>query len=304
MIRFDGITKIYRSRLKRQSVVAVQDFSLDIARGEVFGIAGPNGAGKSTLINLLLGFLHPTLGHISVDGMPPRRYVETRGVGYLSELLAIPPTWNVARTLDRYALLGGLPASERSARIAAAMDRLGLEEHRNKRVKQLSKGNLQRLGLAQALLQNSDLVILDEPTHGLDPVWTPRFRDIARELRGAGRTVLIASHNLDELERVADRVGIIDGGRLQRIAEVGTREAASSVYRLVLADAHDAVSAVFTGATAGEGIAREWLVPAMDVEALNAALPRLIAAGARIVAVMPERSRLEEAFREAIGDAT
>ena len=206
MIALEGVTKVYTSLIRRRAVRAVDDFTAAIPTGEIFGIAGPNGAGKSTLINVLLGFLRPTGGRVTLDGLSPRAYVESRGVGYLSELVAIPPTWNVARTLQRYAVLANVPAHERKDRVERVMAQLGLEEHRGKRVKQLSKGNLQRLGLAQALVSDSDLIILDEPTHGFDPIWTQRFRDIARELRRPGRTVVIASHNLDELERVADEM--------------------------------------------------------------------------------------------------
>jgi ABC-type multidrug transport system ATPase subunit len=303
VIALQGVTKVYRTLLRRREVRAVDDFTLEISTGEIFGIAGPNGAGKSTLIAMLLGFLRPTSGALTVEGRPPREYVEARGVGYLSELVAIPPAWNVRRALERYAVLAAVPREERPARIGRAMQQLGLEEHEKKKVKQLSKGNLQRLGLAQALMSESDLVILDEPTHGFDPIWTQRFRDIARDLKRPGRTVVIASHNLDELERVADRVGIIDHGRLQQIAEIGARSTGSlAVYRLVVASASPLVAQAFPGAVAvREGKGEEFRTPPIDLEALNAGLARLIGGGVQIVAAVPERSRLETAFREAVG---
>ncbi len=302
MIAFDGVTKVYRSLIRRRTVRAVDGLSLEVRTGEIFGIAGPNGAGKSTLIAMLLGFLRPTEGRISVAGVEPRAFVESRGVGYLSELVAIPPHWNTRRTLDRYAVLAGVPAPDRAARVEAAIAQLGLDEHRRKKVKQLSKGNLQRLGLAQALLSDSDLIILDEPTHGFDPIWTQRFRDIARGLKRPGRTVLIASHNLDELERVADRVGIIDRGRLQRVAVIGESSATAALrYRLVLSAASDLVAEAFAGAgLAPDARGAEYLLPTLELPALNAGLRRLIEAGAQVVAVVPERSRLEAAFREAV----
>ncbi|HYD15190.1 MAG TPA: ABC transporter ATP-binding protein, partial [Hyphomicrobium sp.] len=194
MIVFEDVTKVYTSLIRRRPVRAVDGFSLEIPAGEVFGIAGPNGAGKSTLIAMLLGFLKPTEGRLRIAGLKPRLFVETRGVGYLSELVAIPPTWNVRRALMRYAVLANVPPAERLPRVNSAIAQLGLEEHQRKRVKQLSKGNLQRLGLAQALLSESDVIVLDEPTHGFDPIWTQRFRDIARGLKRPGRAVLIASH--------------------------------------------------------------------------------------------------------------
>jgi ABC-2 type transport system ATP-binding protein len=303
LIALQNVSKTYRTLLGRRPVRAVEEFSLETETGEIFGIAGPNGAGKSTLINMLLGFLAPTSGTATIGGMAPRAYVETHGVGYLSELVAIPPAWRVRGALDRYAVLAGLAPGERRERVAAAIAQLGLEEHADKRVKQLSKGNLQRLGLAQALISESNLIILDEPTHGFDPLWTSRFRDIAIGLKRPGRTVVIASHNLDELERVADRVGIIDKGRLQQIALMGARVTGSlAAYRLVLAAASPLVAQVFPGAgLAADRPGDEYLVPPVDLAALNDGLRRLIEGGAQLVAVVPERSRLESAFREAVG---
>ncbi len=303
MILLRDVGKTYRTLLRRRPVRAVEEFSLEIETGEIFGIAGPNGAGKSTLISLLLGFLRPTAGAVTIDGLAPRAYVEARGAGYLSELVAIPPRWSVEGALVRYAVLAAVPPADRAGRVHRVIEQLGLEEHRNKRIKQLSKGNLQRLGLAQALLSESDLVILDEPTHGFDPLWTQRFRDIGRSLKRPGRTVVIASHNLDELERVADRVGIIDRGRLQQIALIGAQATGSLArYRLVVAATSPAVAEAFPGAAAAaDGRAEEYLVPPVDLPTLNAGLRWLIDAGVQIVAVVPERSRLETAFRQAVG---
>ena len=286
-----------------REVRALEGFTLELHAGEVFGLAGPNGAGKSTLISLLLGFLAPSEGTVRISGLEPRRFIERNGIGYLSELVNIPPTWRVHETLHRYALLAGVAPEQLGARCDEVIAMLGLEEHRGKRVRQLSKGNLQRLGLAQALLSESDLIILDEPTHGFDPIWTQRFRDIARELKRPGRTVVIASHNLDELERVADRVGIIDHGRLQQIAEIGARSTGSlAIYRLVVAAPSPLVAEVFPGVEpVREGKGEEFRTAPLDLATLNAGLARLIAGGVQIVAAVPERSRLETAFREAVG---
>ena len=279
---------------------AVEEISLTIDAGEVIGLAGPNGAGKSTLIAMLLGYLAPTSGDVRIAGEAPRRYIERNGIGYLSELVSIEPRWRAREALVRYAILAGVPATELDARVDGAIERLGLGEHRDKRIKALSKGNLQRLGLAQALLRDDDVIVLDEPTHGLDPVWTQRFRDIVQELRRPGRAMFIASHNLDELQRVADRVAIIDGGRLQRVVDV--RGAAPlggmAAYRLMVAEGAGQVSSAFPGATQMAGA--EWSLPSMSVETLNEGLARLIALGGRISAVTPARSALEEEFRDAL----
>jgi ABC-2 type transport system ATP-binding protein len=182
---------------------------------------------------------------------------------------------------------------------------LGLDEHRDKKVRQLSKGNLQRLGLAQALLADEEVVVLDEPTHGLDPVWTQRFRDVVESLRRPDRVILIASHNLDELARLADRVAIIDRGRLQRIVDVRATErevTEGAPYRIVVASGEEQVMAAFPLARPiGPG---EFEVRTMSLEAINAGIVALIRAGGLVNAVYPVHSALEQQFREAVGAGT
>jgi len=168
-------------------VRAVDGVSLEIAPGEVLGIAGPNGAGKSTILALLLGFLRPTEGSLAIAGLDPRAYVERFGVSYLPELMALPNTWTVQSALTRLAVLAGVPGNRVAIEVNRVIDALAIGEHRTKKLKALSKGNFQRVGLAQALLRDDDVVVFDEPTHGLDPVWTQRFRDIVQGLRRPGR---------------------------------------------------------------------------------------------------------------------
>ena len=299
MIAVEAVSKVYRSLLSRGNVAALSEFSLDVARGEVVGIAGPNGAGKSTLISLVLGYLAPTAGRVRVSGQAPRAYVESHGVGYLTEVVAVPPRWSVTAALKRFAVLGGLGASG-AQRVEAAIELTGLAEHRRKQVRQLSKGTLQRLGLAQALLGERELVILDEPTHGLDPLWTQRFRDIVQAMRRPDRAILIASHNLDELERVADRVAIVHQGRLQRIVKAG-QGAVGSLYRLVLAAPVEQLAAAFPNASRVEGRPLEFRVSG-DLALLNAGLARLLAAGGQVAEFSPEQSGLEREFRAAVGE--
>ncbi|HJP59547.1 MAG TPA: ABC transporter ATP-binding protein [Gemmatimonadaceae bacterium] len=302
MIEFKNVGKTYKSLLGN-SVKAVEEFSLVIREGEILGIAGPNGAGKSTLIALMLGYLRPTTGSVEIRGQSARSYVVDNGIGYLSELVSINPKWRAESALVRYATLAGLADAEIPQRVDHVIDLLGLNEHRDKKVKALSKGNLQRLGLAQALLREERILVLDEPTHGLDPVWTQRFRDIVGELRRADRTMLIASHNLDELQRLADRVAIIDRGRLQRVVSTGYETAAPTTtrFRITIASGFDLVRAVFPDAEeAGRG---EYDVTVRNIEELNASLANLIGRGALIVSVVPERSVLEQQFREAVGES-
>ena len=301
VIEYSSTTKIYRSLLGRP-VTAVEDFSLRVTEGEVLGIAGPNGAGKSTLISLMLGYIRPTSGTVTIGGIDPRRYVEKNGIGYLSELMNIPASWTAESALQRYAVLASVPASEVSSRVNAVIDQLGIGEHRQKKIKALSKGNLQRLGLAQSLLRDEPIMILDEPTHGLDPVWTQRFRDIVERLRRPGRTVIIASHNLDELQRLADRVAIIDRGRLQRVVQTGYDQSADTAgtYRIGIAENALRMREVIPSAIdAGGG---EFEVPVKNVTELNEILSRLIQEKILVASVVPARSVLEQQFREAVGE--
>ncbi len=302
MIEFRNVGKTYRSLLGN-SVKAVEEFSLQVNEGEILGIAGPNGAGKTTLIAMMLGYLRPTSGTVEIKGLPPRSYVEQNGIGYLSELMAINPKWRADTALVRFATLAGIPETQISPRVDFLIDKLGLAEHRAKKVKALSKGTLQRLGLAQALLRDEQVLVLDEPTHGLDPVWTQRFRDIVDELRRPDRTILIASHNLDELQRLADRVVIIDHGRLQRVVSTGYDQThhAATRFRLTLASGHERIHESFPGAEeAGKG---EYDVTVRSIQELNSALADLISKGALVASVVPERSVLEQQFREAVGES-
>ena len=305
VIEFKNVGKIYRSLLGN-SVKAVEEFSLRIDAGEILGIAGPNGAGKTTLIAMLLGYLRPSTGSVEIDGVPARSYVEQNGIAYLSELIAINPKWTAEAALSRYAILAGISENAIAPTVTGVIDMLGLTEHRQKKVKALSKGNLQRLGLAQALLRDEKILVLDEPTHGLDPVWTQKFRDIVDELRRPDRTILIASHNLDELQRLADRVAIIDQGRLQRVVSTRYDQAASAVptisrFRITLVSGQDRMGQAFQRAEdAGKG---EYDVTVMSIEELNQGLADLIGSGALVASVIPERSVLEQQFREAVGEA-
>ncbi len=300
MIRFEDVGKTYTSLFTRRQVVALADFSLELERGEVVGIAGPNGAGKSTLISLLLGFLRPSTGRVTIDGMPSRDYVESHGVGYLTELVNIPGSFKVPEALTRIATLAGVPSRERATAVLATMTRLGLDEHAAKRVKQLSKGNLQRLGLGQAMLGEFDVVVLDEPTHGLDPVWTARFREIVRELRRPDRVLLIASHNLDELEALADRVAILDRGRLQQVVSSTAESRADAItWRLVFEGMPD-VAAALPGATPTEGRVGSWRAELSRAE-LSRGLAVLLGNGAVLVECVPEQGRLSSAFHQAVG---
>jgi ABC-type multidrug transport system ATPase subunit len=197
-------------------------------------------------------------------------------------------------------VLSGIPAAELKARVDEVIDRVGLAEHRRKKCKQLSKGNLQKVGLAQSLLMDARAFVFDEPTHGLDPVATQRFRDIIRELRRPDRAMLIASHNLNELESICDRVVIIDRGRIQRIVDLRSATAAEErfAYRVRVASGGAALVAAFPGAV--EELPGDVAIPPVDIATLNRGLAQAIANGTMLSMVNPARSALEREFHDAV----
>ena len=300
MIRFENVGRTY-APLGGARVRAVDGMSFTVAPGEVFGIAGPNGAGKSTMISMLLGFLAPSEGTVTVGGERPRDFVEAEGIGYLSELVGIKPGWRAREAMVRFAILAGIPAAEVTDRIATLLGMFALEEHAAKRVKELSKGTLQRLALAQALLADDvRVMVFDEPTHGLDPLWTQHFRELVPTLRRADRAIVIASHNLDELERLADRVAIVDRGRLVRIVDTRQEVSETSVtrYRIAYRGDERLVREVFPAAT--NPAPNEVEVSVMGLEELNRGLAALIERGVLVSSATPAYSALEEHFRQAV----
>jgi ABC-type multidrug transport system ATPase subunit len=297
LITFEQVAKTYRSAFGRR-VDAVVDVSFTIGDGEVVGIAGPNGAGKSTLIALMLGLVSPTSGRVRLSGSAPRDFAEQIGVGYLPELIPLNPLWPAEQALRRFAVLGGVPAADVQNRVNDVIERVGLAEHRRKRCKQLSKGNLQKVGLAQSLLRDERVYVFDEPTHGLDPVWSQQFREIIQQLRRPDRCMLVASHNLDELERICDRVVIIDRGRVQRIVDLHGAAPDTSRYRVRVAAGVAHLLGAFPGAA--ETAPGEILIPDVDLSALNLGLARAIGEGALLSSVQPDKSALEREFHDAV----
>jgi ABC-2 type transport system ATP-binding protein len=290
MIQLEGVTKRYG---RRGTPAALADVSLTVPADAIWAVVGPNGAGKSTLLGLVLGFIRPTRGQVLLDGSSPRDYLRDVGAGYLPEQFRVPPEWRTGDALRMLARLGGA---------AAAADRMiatfGLEPHLGKRVGELSRGLQQRLGLAQALLDDRPLVVLDEPTEGLDPIWRIRLRDVLAGLRGSGRTVLMASHDLGEVERVADRAVLIEGGAVRDI--IDTRPAGEpGAWRLRLAAPFTRTREAFPDAQPGDADST-WSVQVRNAGELSERLAVLIALGGVVAAVEPIRQPLEERVRDAL----
>ncbi|MBW7907486.1 MAG: ABC transporter ATP-binding protein [Kiritimatiellae bacterium] len=215
IIQADGLTKHFRDFWRRPKVAAVQQVSFEVRRGEVFGLLGPNGSGKSTTIKMLLGLLHPTQGSLRVLGQDPRDVQAKSRVGYLPEESYLYPYLTAEETLDFYGKLFDLPSAVRRTRIAQLLEMIGLAHARRRTVGEFSKGMMRRIGLAQALINDPDLIILDEPTSGLDPIGCHQMKDLIVTLAKRGKTILLSSHLLADVEDVCDRVMILYNGKVQ-----------------------------------------------------------------------------------------
>ncbi len=210
-----GLTKVFKDFWNRPKARAVDNVDFDVRRGEVFGLLGPNGSGKSTTVKLLLGLLHPTRGQIEVFGHSPRHVQTKSRIGYLPEESYLYRYLNSRETLDFFGNLFHLDQRERNSRIEQLLEMVGLSQVRMRSVGEFSKGMQRRIGLAQALINDPDLVILDEPTSGLDPIGCREVKNLILALARRGKTVILSSHLLSDVEDVCDRVVIYYGGRIQ-----------------------------------------------------------------------------------------
>ncbi|MSU34567.1 MAG: ABC transporter ATP-binding protein [Pedosphaera sp.] len=215
VVRVVGLTKVFKDFWGRPKARAVNDVSFDIRRGEIFGLLGPNGSGKSTTIKMLLGLLYPTHGHIEVFGQSPRDVRTKERIGYLPEESYLYKYLNPGETLDFFGNLFQLDSADRRQRAEQLIEMVGLNQARTRTVGEFSKGMQRRIGLAQALINDPDLVILDEPTAGLDPLGCREVKDLILALARRGKTVILSSHLLADVEDVCDRVVIYYGGRIQ-----------------------------------------------------------------------------------------
>src|SRR5438270_537771 len=220
VIETRALSKTYRDFWGRPKVRALKALDLQIKRGEIFGLLGPNGSGKTTTIKLLLGLLFPTKGEATVFGMPAADVRKNERIAYLPEESYLYRFLNAEETLDFYGRLFDMPAEVRKRRAAELIRLVGLEQDRRRTLREYSKGMRQRIGLAQALINDPEFIILDEPTSGLDPNGTIWMKDLIRQLRDQGKTVLMCSHRLDDVQAVCDRIAILYNGDLQEMGEV------------------------------------------------------------------------------------
>lgn len=296
MIVFEDVWYSYGGA--RDGAKALNRITEVIASGEIVGIAGANGAGKTTLLSLLLGFIRPSGGSIRIAGLDPRAFVEREGIGYVAELVTMPRWWTVQSALQRFACLEKLERN--GAELGHALEQYDLARLRGDRLSVLSKGSQQRVSLAQAVLTQHRVVVFDEPTHGLDPEWTLNFRELVIALRATDRAIIICSHNLDELERLADRVIIIDRGEVQRTVNMREeRGRGGRTYRMIMHGADlTFMQTLFPGVR--ETGANEFQFIASGPQAVTVGVRALLAAGAELSEVAPAEAGLAQHFAEVI----
>lgn len=234
VLEIQGLIKIFRDFWRRPKVTAVNDVTFSVQRGEIFGLLGPNGSGKSTTIKMMLGLLHPTQGTIRVLGQSPRDVPVKRRIGYLPEESYLYAYLTSEEILNFYARLFNLNADARRERITQLLDMIGMTQARHRTVGEFSKGMARRIGLAQALINDPDFIILDEPTSGLDPIGCRQVKDLIIMLARRGKTILLSSHLLADVEDVCDRVAILYNGSIQALGTMNELLEEAGRYRLTL----------------------------------------------------------------------
>jgi len=295
VLEFEGITKEYRNLPNLRRLRALDDFTLQVEAGEIFGFLGPNGAGKSTAIHLAMGFMHPTRGRGVMLGAPFGHAATRRRVGFLAENVALYHR-RANRLVRFYGALNGMGGPRLLQRATEVLRMVGLQDHASRNVGRFSRGMLQRVGLAQALVNDPELLILDEPTSALDPVARVVVREILLAARNAGKTIFLSSHLLSEVELICDRVAVLHRGRLVRQGRTSDLLHAAGQTEIV---ARGIAASQIPGAVAQNG-ALHWRTPAADQRRI---MEQIWTLGGEVVSVNPLRRSLEELFLELAAEA-
>jgi ABC-2 type transport system ATP-binding protein len=307
-----SLSKTYRTGLLRRSTVqALDGISLAVEEGAIFGLLGPNGAGKTTLVKILLGLVRPSGGTARLFGRPAGTPAARHRIGFVPENHRFPGFFTATQTLHAYGRLADVPRAKRNDRIPQLLDRLALDGRGDTKVKTFSKGMLQRLGLAQALLNEPDLLFLDEPTGGVDPVGRRAIRDIVLELRDEGKTIFLNSHLLSEVEKVCTQIAILRDGTLVRRGSVEELTAVDRVYDLVaspvpesLLDSPELPLGPAPDPSSSAADLKQYRVRADERATLNAVVDRLRSADVEIESITPLRQSLEDYFIDVVDSPT
>ena len=295
-----GVDLIDVRKTYGKAVQALRGVNIQVGRGEIFGLLGPNGAGKTTLVKIMMTVVRPTKALGTILGRPLGHRGKLARIGYLPENHRFPGYLTGMELLDYYAALAFVPRGVRRERAAKLLDKLGLASAGKMRIDKYSKGMAQRLGIAQALMNDPDLVVLDEPTDGLDPVGRRDVRELLTQLRREGKTVFLNSHLLSELEMVCDRVAILVNGLVARQGTLRELTQHTVEYKIVMSGSAKGLADKLQtiGATVEEHLVT---VPGHNLGHVNQAIDWIRDAGVNIESVAPHRFSLEEILVEAIG---
>jgi ABC-2 type transport system ATP-binding protein len=293
----EGLAKTFRTPFSRREVRALDGLDLQVASGEVFGLLGPNGAGKTTTVKILLGLTLPTAGEARLFGLPASDPESRRRVGYLPEGHRFPGYLTARQTLSIFGRMSGVAPADLKARIPELLARVRISDWADIKVKKFSKGMTQRLGLAAALVHRPDLLLLDEPTDGVDPVGRREIRDLLREEASRGAAILLNSHLLSEIEMTCDRVAVLRKGKsvaMGRIADLTTQ---GFTYRFAGTGIDEALLGAFRDSgAAAERVNGHVKLTARDAEHLNALVDTARSRGVLVTELTPVRSTLEDVF--------
>jgi ABC-2 type transport system ATP-binding protein len=293
-LEFEAVSKEYRGFASQRRLRALYDFELRVEAGEIFGFLGPNGAGKTTAIHIAMGFMRPTSGRGLMLGQPFGYAPARRRVGFLAENVALYHR-RMDRLLSFYGALNGLNGSHLSQRAREVLRLVGLEDQAKRNAGRFSRGMLQRAGLAQALMNDPELLILDEPTSALDPLARVMVRELLLSARHAGKTIFLSSHLLSEVELVCDRVAVLHRGKLVRLGR--TADLLRSTEQAEIVTRGIAVNA-FAGAVARDGI----VTISVPIGTQRAVMEHVWNLGGEVVSVNPVRRSLEQIFLEVTAD--
>lgn len=297
-VQVNDLTKVYKGGFSKLNVVALKNFSLSVSEGTIFGLLGPNGAGKTTLIKILLGITFPTAGAASVLGEDISNYRIKRSVGYLPENHKFPPYLTAEQLLRFVANLSGYDDKFLSKRIDELLSIVKMTKWKKTKIKKYSKGMMQRIGLAQALINDPKLIFLDEPTDGVDPIGRKEIRDILSELKSRGKTIFVNSHLLSEVELISDRVAILNKGEMILEGTVEDITTSKEVYRISFAERipQNLIEGELLNYSPALIENNTYSVKVADIQSLNALLDRLRVHGMMISSLLPQKNSLEEMF--------
>jgi ABC-2 type transport system ATP-binding protein len=295
-VRVRGLSKTYKGRWFRSGFRALDDVSLEVGRGSVFGLLGPNGAGKTTLIKILLGLVPRFKGDAALFGSAAGSVESRRRVGYLPEAHRLPVYLTGRQVLELFGQMCGRDVSFVRERIPAMLDRVGMSKDADRKMREYSKGMLQRIGLAQAMIHEPELIFLDEPTDGVDPIGRAAIREVVLELKNKGVTIFINSHLLMEVELICDRVVIMDKGKILREGTIEELTPRTGTAQFEIHPVPENLEQILAGLGTRFALVNHGFEMVLNDGELDQAVDRLRAAGVSIRGVQARRMNLEQSF--------